>query len=82
VAKYAGASRAVVQLRSEEDALTFTVADDGVGFDPRARGHGTGMQGMADRLSALGGELRVESAPGAGTTVTGRIPVPAREAVR
>src|SRR6266542_3482479 len=57
VAKYAGATRAVVRLRAEEGALTFTVADDGVGFDPRAKGYGTGMQGMVDRLSAVGGEL-------------------------
>jgi signal transduction histidine kinase len=39
------------------------------------------MQGMADRLSALGGALLVRSAPGAGTTVTGRVPVRIRELV-
>ena len=82
VAKYAGATRAVVRLWAPDGSLAFTVSDDGAGFDPSARRHGTGMQGMADRLSALGGELRVESAPGAGTTITGRIPVSALEAVR
>jgi len=38
---------------------------------------GSGLRNMADRLAALGGELDVRSAPGAGTTVTGRLPFPA-----
>jgi signal transduction histidine kinase len=81
VAKYAAASKAIVRLTESDGVLTFEVEDDGAGFDPSARGYGTGMQGMADRLSALGGELRVRSAPGAGTRVTGRVPVPVRELV-
>ena len=56
-------------------ALTFTVGDDGRGFDQAATPMGTGVQGMADRLAALGGTLRVTSAPGHGTQVTGRVPV-------
>ena len=80
VAKYANASRAVVELSSAGGALGFSVADDGVGFDPKAKVYGTGMRGMADRLSALGGDLRIESAPGAGTSVIGRIPVRVLEA--
>ena len=64
-----------------DEDLTFEVSDDGVGFDPEARGYGTGLRGMADRLAALGGELRVNSDPGAGTTVHGRLPVRARELV-
>ncbi len=81
VAKYAGATRALVRLSAPDGTLTFAVSDDGVGFDPATRPHGTGMQGMADRLSALGGELRVESSPGAGTTVIGRIPIAELETV-
>jgi signal transduction histidine kinase len=42
-------------------------------------GYGTGLQGMADRLSALGELLVVESDLGAGTTVTGRVPVGSRQ---
>jgi len=64
-----------VRLREEDGHLTFEVADDGVGFDPASKGYGTGLQGMADRLAALAGELRVTSSPGAGTIVAGGVPV-------
>jgi signal transduction histidine kinase len=74
VTKYAEASRASVRLGAPEGALTFEVEDDGAGFDPQARGYGTGLQGMADRLAALGGELAIRSSPGAGTTVSGWLP--------
>jgi signal transduction histidine kinase len=75
VAKYAKATRATVTLSEEGGHLAFTVTDDGVGFDTDTTSYGTGMQGMADRLSAQGGTLEVRSAPGDGTTVTGRVPV-------
>ena len=75
VAKYAGASRATVSLASGNSTLEFSVTDDGAGFDAGSAGYGTGLQGMADRLAALGGDLRVRSEPGRGTTVTGRLPV-------
>ena len=55
--------------------LTFAVADDGVGFDPSAATTGTGLQGIADRLDALGGTFAVASAAGAGTQVSGTVPV-------
>ena len=54
--------------------LTFTVTDDGTGFDPATTSMGTGLQGMTDRLAALGGTLMITSAPGRGTKVTGRVP--------
>ena len=75
VAKYAQATAATVRLQQQDGDLAFDITDDGIGFDPAARGYGTGMQGMADRLAALGGELTVRSSPGAGTTVMGRVPV-------
>src|SRR5213076_1534181 len=75
VAKYANASETVVSLTSGNAQIAFEVTDDGRGFDPDARGYGTGLQGMADRLAALGGELVVTSSLGAGTRVTGRVPV-------
>jgi signal transduction histidine kinase len=75
VAKYAQASSATIRLAQADGTLTFEVTDDGVGFDPGAASHGSGLQGITDRLAALGGELEVRSAPGDGTTVAGRVPV-------
>jgi signal transduction histidine kinase len=80
VAKYAGATRAEVKLTASGHDLRFEVTDDGAGFDSDSRGYGTGLQGMADRLHAQGGSLDVRSATGAGTTITGRLPVPVLEA--
>ena len=75
VAKYSKASSATVSLSQANGTLTFTVADDGIGFDTAGVAQGTGLQGMADRLDAIGGDVRVRSAPGEGTTVTGTVPV-------
>ena len=55
--------------------LSFEVTDDGLGFDPAATAAGTGLQGMADRVEALGGSIEIRSLPGQGTTIAGRIPV-------
>jgi signal transduction histidine kinase len=74
VAKYAGATRAEVKLTGSGHDLRFEVTDDGAGFDPGSKAYGTGLQGMADRLHAHGGSLDVRSSPGAGTTITGRLP--------
>ena len=75
MAKYANASRATVTLSRANGSLSFSVVDDGVGFDQGVTGYGTGLQGIADRLGALDGELEVTSRPGTGTTVAGRVPV-------
>jgi signal transduction histidine kinase len=75
VAKYAEASSATVILAQSNGHLTFEVVDDGHGFDPASHANGTGLQGIADRLGALHGDLTVRSEPGAGTRVRGRIDV-------
>jgi len=77
VAKYAQASHATVALSAPDGTLGFEVVDDGVGFDPSSTGYGTGLQGITDRLEAIGGALTVRSVPGAGTSVAGRIQLPA-----
>jgi len=77
VAKYAEASSATVILAQSNGHLTFEVMDDGRGFDPTAERTGTGLQGIADRLGALHGEVTIRSEPGAGTRVRGRIEVSA-----
>ena len=78
VAKYARASSATVRLAQTNGVLLFEVVDDGVGFDPDDAERGTGLQGISDRLAALGGHLDVRSEPGEGATVTGTIPAEAR----
>ena len=78
VAKYAEASTASVALTQTDGHLTFVVTDDGRGFDPQATGYGTGLQGIADRLDAIGGTLSVNSGTGEGTAITGIVPAAAR----
>jgi signal transduction histidine kinase len=74
VAKYADASSARIRLRAADGELRFEVADDGRGFDAATAPRGSGLQGMSDRLEALGGGIEIQSAPGKGTTVIGRVP--------
>jgi signal transduction histidine kinase len=74
VSKYANASHAWVSLSHDAAGLRYEVGDDGQGFDRSAIGFGSGLQGMADRLEALGGSLDVTSTPGRGTTVVGSLP--------
>jgi len=67
-----GASRIRVELHLDGDLL-FEVRDDGCGFDSGTSGEGAGITGMRDRLAAVGGEMRIESSPGTGTRVLGRV---------
>lgn len=74
--KYAGdGTTARINVREIDGRLCFDVTDDGAGFDVATRGFGAGLTNMSDRLGALGGTLRVESAPGSGTRVSGEIPL-------
>jgi signal transduction histidine kinase len=75
VAKYAGTEEASIHLAQSNGTLSFAVTDEGRGFDPAAVRSGSGLQGMADRLAAVGGSFDVRSAAGRGTTVTGRVPL-------
>jgi signal transduction histidine kinase len=70
-AKHASARRLRITIRRRKDALEAIVSDDGVGgADPG----GSGLRGLADRLEACGGRLRVESPAGAGTTLIAEVP--------
>ena len=64
-----------MRLSQRDGHVEFAVDDDGRGFDADAASYGTGLQGIADRLDAIGGELLVESHPGTGSTVSGHVPV-------
>jgi signal transduction histidine kinase len=78
VAKHAKASAATISLSGSGDTLEFSVSDDGAGFPAAAARHGSGLQGMSDRLAAHGGTLAISSRPGQGTTITGRLPTSER----
>jgi signal transduction histidine kinase len=75
VVKYAGANRAVITLAEDHGVLSFTISDDGEGFDSETAPRGSGLQNMADRLDALDGSLRITATPGGGTTVSGSVPI-------
>jgi signal transduction histidine kinase len=60
-----------IMVERRDGGMVATVADDGRGgADPA----GSGLQGLADRLATHNGRLRVDSPPGAGTTVTASLP--------
>ena len=73
VAKHAHASHVAVSVRRDDGSASVEVTDDGIGgADPVA---GSGLHGLADRVEALHGHLRVDSPPGRGTRLEARIPV-------
>ena len=75
--RHSGGSIITVQAADDEGpgrGLRFSVTDDGHGFDPAAVRSTHGLTGMRDRIRAAGGELRIVSAPGRGTTVEGYFP--------
>jgi signal transduction histidine kinase len=75
-AKHArGATGVHVVLAAEAGVLRFEVGDDGAGFRAGERAPGAGLANLRERLAAVGGELRVASAPGAGTRVSGSVPI-------
>ncbi|GAB4575707.1 MAG: hypothetical protein Kow0077_28570 [Anaerolineae bacterium] len=81
VVRHAGASQVTVALETSDDAVTLTIADDGVGFDVPARptdmaasGH-YGLMTMAERVRLMQGRLHIESRRGQGTTVTIEVPL-------
>jgi len=72
VHRHAQAGKAVVTLAAEGTSVSLAVSDDGVGgADPEQ----SGLMGLRDRVTVLGGRLRVDSRPGAGTTVSARLPL-------
>ena len=77
-AKHAPDAQVTVVVRQEAQNLVFEVADDGPGFDPQATGRGQGFTNMSDRLGAVGGHVRWDSAPGQGTRVVGSLPLDVR----
>ena len=74
VRKHAAARQVEVAVKQQRASLVVSIRDDGRGFDPTHEGLGFGRQSMAERADAIGGQLKVTSAPGRGTTVSLRVP--------
>jgi len=74
-ARHSGAAHVTVALRLGPEEVELTVADDGRGFAFAESERGLGIGGMRERALLVGGELTLESRPGAGTTV--RLTIPA-----
>jgi len=79
--RHARATRVSVRWSTDGNAASLTIIDDGVGFDPsRAIRDATGgLIDMRDRATAIDGQLRITSQPGAGTTVSVTIPATPKE---
>jgi signal transduction histidine kinase len=70
--KHAAASEVTIDLAASEGRVHVEIADDGIGG--AAAANGSGLSGLADRVSALDGELRIDSVPGRGTRIHAAIP--------
>ena len=75
--KHAPGAAITITFAEVDGVLRFSVRDDGPGFavDPSAAGHQRGMRNVATRITAVGGTVALDSAPGRGTTVAGSIPL-------
>lgn len=78
VTKHSHASRTEIYLSQQNQHLTGTLKDDGVGFNlgDRPNFTGLGLSGMEERIRKLGGQIDVKTSPGTGTTVSFKVPVP------
>jgi two-component system sensor histidine kinase UhpB len=75
IARHADAQSVAVDLRSSEGGgVQLTVRDDGCGFETGRPTRGLGLGGMAERARLVGGELTIESRPGAGTELCLKVP--------
>lgn len=75
VIKHSKATSVDVALYLDGTRLGVEVKDDGVGFDPKTNGEGSGIIGLTDRVRALGGEITVSSSLGNGSVVAARLPI-------
>jgi signal transduction histidine kinase len=80
VARHAHARQVTVRLHWGETALRLSIADDGVGFDPKkANGYGQGLRNMRERVELLGGKLEIRGRPGRGMTINLEVPYEATQ---
>src|SRR5258706_5802335 len=86
VAKHSHATAVLVRIDQGAENIDFSIHDNGVGFDATrvyssSNGSGLGLIGIRERLQDFGGTLRMDSAPGGGTTLTATIPLMSQKAL-
>lgn len=74
ILKHAEANQIFVKLATENGSCILSIADNGLGFDPEHGYRGTGLVNLHDRAKLIGGDIRIASSPGLGTSITLRIP--------
>jgi signal transduction histidine kinase len=73
--KHADAKGCRVEIRVEDGTVCVTVEDDGKGFDLARHPRGLGLASLTERVKLCGGDLEVQSSPGAGTRIIARMPL-------
>ena len=76
VVRHSGATEASVTFGRQAGQVWVRIADGGQGFEPGVARGGIGLDGMRERLRLVGGTLRIDSMPGAGTRIEARVPAP------
>jgi signal transduction histidine kinase len=76
ICKYAEATEVKIQLKATTDELDLIIQDNGRGFNVETNTTGFGLQGMRERTLALGGQLLIDSQPGAGCRINAHFPLP------
>lgn len=76
ILRHAHADTASLQIRFAKDQITLTIEDHGTGFTPALKGQGFGLAGITERVELINGRVKIDSAPGKGTTIT--VVAPAR----
>jgi signal transduction histidine kinase len=72
---HSGSDLINIELRATPTSLAMAVTDKGCGFDVEHSRRGLGLSGMAERMNEISGNLRIDSTPGSGTTVTATVPI-------
>jgi signal transduction histidine kinase len=81
VARHSGADRVEVSVNADKATLHLEIEDNGSGFDTESllAGATAGVSGMRERAIMVGGQLKIESAPGVGTVLRADLPITDRE---
>jgi two-component system, NarL family, sensor histidine kinase UhpB len=74
IRKYANAENAVITLKVAADRIFFSIADNGIGFDPHQKAQGIGLRNISSRVEFYAGNMNIISAPGHGCTLSISVP--------